>query len=399
MFCGYTFIRKQNLTSPDNLRVLAELPSDLHKFEGQPVAFDFETTGLDPQVDHIRSIAIANDYGAYAIDLDALSANDRRRFSAWLIKQKLIAHNASFDASWIYTKMGTMPTIEACTLLLFKLLATEGYLGQSWGLKTAMTDILGWEESNEEDLYKWLKDNKLAKKDMSKAPWTILGKYNALDAAATWQLYKYFRDLISINGWDDTVYKFHQEDFLNLIQLTIEQQISGMSIDLDALAEYDDELETRISEKRQEFLTHVDVKPHIDYYQQILIEELTNKKPEQFTKSGSVAARYLKWQEKLATLHSQSNFNIDSVQQLQWLFYDRLMMECPIKTDKGLTSVGKKALPHLGEPGKVLKEYRELRDRRKFVTALFNVQQKGVVHPRVKGHGTVTGRSSGGIEE
>jgi DNA polymerase I-like protein with 3'-5' exonuclease and polymerase domains len=398
MFGGYAIIRKLRSRPPENCRVLTSLPPDLEEFGKQPVAFDFETHGVDPTTGSIRSISLANDHGTVAIDCEQLSSDDRMRLTRWLLKQKLIAHNAVFDAGWIYAKTGTMPDIEACTLVLFKLLATEGFLGQRWGLKSAMTDLLGWPESNEVDLYNWLKSNKLKAKDMAQAPWEILGKYNALDAAATWQLYKHLVAIIEAHEMTEQVLEFHRKDFVTLIKLAIEQQMSGMTVDVKALAEFDQKLEGQIEDKRHEFLNHPEVRDHVKYYQSVIVEEIEKAEPPKLTKKGDVTARHLKWQEKLAEAKSRIDFNIDSPKQLQWLFYERLFYECPIKTDKGMPSVGKKAFPHLGELGRLMKEYRELRDRRKFVTALGNVQRDGVFHPNVKIHGTVTGRSSGGVD-
>jgi DNA polymerase I-like protein with 3'-5' exonuclease and polymerase domains len=310
---------------------------------------------VDPTTGTVRSVAIANDYGAVAIDCEKLSKRDRAKLTRWLLGQDLIAHNAVFDAGWLYAKTGMIPNIEACTLVLFKLLATEGYLGQRWGLKAAMTDLLGWPESNEADLYDWLKENKLKAKDMAQAPWDILGKYNVMDAAATWQLYKYLRSVIEENGWENQILKFHQEDFNNLMKLLIEQQVEGMCIDLDALVAFDSKLILDIESKRREFLDHPEVKSHVEYYQSIIVEEIEKAMPPQYTKKGDVTARYTKWVEKLAAAKSRIDFNIDSPKQLQWLFYERLFYECPIKTEKGVTSVGKKAFPHLGELGKIMK--------------------------------------------
>jgi hypothetical protein len=38
-------------------------------------------------------------------------------------------------------------------------LSTEGWDGQSWSLKTAMTDVLGWPEINNKALKRWLVEN------------------------------------------------------------------------------------------------------------------------------------------------------------------------------------------------------------------------------------------------
>ena len=137
---GYAILRKTRVAPPQDIEVLEYLPKNLNQYGGT-CAIDFETHGIDPTLGTIRSVAIANDYGAIAIDCEKLSKGDRLILTNWLMEQDLIAHNAVFDAGWLYAKTGKMPKIEACTLVLFKLLATEGYLGQRWGLKSAMTEL------------------------------------------------------------------------------------------------------------------------------------------------------------------------------------------------------------------------------------------------------------------
>lgn len=398
MFKGYAILRTAREKPPTDYRVLDYLPDDLDGFSSQPIAFDFETNGTNPITGSIRSIAISNDYGTLAIDISKLSTQDRIKLTNWLLKQKLIAHNAVFDAGWIYAKTGKMPKIEACTLVLFKLLATEGYLGQKWGLKHAMTSVLNWPTSNELDLHNWLKSNKLHARDMAQAPWEILGKYNALDAAGTWQLYKHFVHTIQKNGWEQNILQYHKIDFMNLIYLLIEQQMSGMSIDLEYLNIFNEKLDKEIEDKLNDFLYHPEVRPHVEYYQSIVIEDMEKSEPQKFTKSGEITSRFIKWKDKLKLAKSKLDFNVDSPQQLQWLFYERMLYTCPIMTTTHKMSTGKKAFKYLGEPGKKLKEYRELRDKRKFSAALTNVHINGILHPNVKAHGTITGRSSGGVD-
>lgn len=380
--------------------VLSSLPDCLDSMGHQPVAFDLETHGTDPIRGTVRSIAIANDYGAYAIDYEALSKPEKLKLTKWLSRQRLIAHNAVFDVAWIYAKTGCMPQIETCTMVLFKLLSTEGFLGQRWGLKYAMTHILGWPETNEKDLDDWLLKNKLKKKDMAQAPWDILGKYNALDAVASWQLYKYFLKTMEYHEFTEAVQDFQKDEFINLVKLLIEQQVNGMHIDIPALMEYDDELTEEIEEKRQEFIHCDEVESHIDYYQQCIIEDFKKKEPPKLKKDGGITVRWTKWEAKLEALKKRYDFNLNSNDQLQWLFYESMGLDCPVKTEKSpLPSVSKKAIPYLGPAGVLLQQYRTLRDIKKFVTALKNVHVDGIFHPTIKPHGTLTGRGAGGLED
>ena len=392
---GFALLRKQHLAPPADIRVVSSLPADLDQYGGL-TAFDLETHGLDPRKGAIRSIALSNDYGTIAIDYEALPDSQQRDLMQWMLQQQVIAHNAMFDCAWIYHITGCLPQIEACTLILFKMMATEGYTGQRWGLKTAMTDVLGWPESNEKDLYDWLKANKLRAADMAQAPWDILGKYNALDTAATWQLYSYFRQVCEENNWQECILDFHKSDFINLVNLLIEQQQKGITVDLVAMEIFDKKLQDSIEEHKDAILMDEAVRPHVEYYQQLIVESILEARPDQFTKTGKVAARYTKWEEKLHGAENRLDFNINSGNQLKWLFFERMMFECPILTDTGTQSITKKTLKYLGKYGKMIKDYREVVKRREFVASLYDVQQDGVVHPNMKPHATVSGRCGGG---
>ncbi len=397
---GYAIIRKQSLKPPP-YEVLSCVP-DLTAFEAQPVAFDFETHGLDPAPGRVRSVALANDAGCVAIDLEALTSQEYSYLLDWLVQQRLIAHNFVFDGAWLQCLTGKVPGLEMCTLVMFKLLATEGWRSQRWGLKVAMTDVLGWPASNEENLHNWLSCNKLKVADMAKAPWEILGPYNSLDAAATWQLYKYFKKICENNGWIRSVFEFHRTQFGNLITLLIEQQLLGMEVDMPKLDSLDAALCDDIETKRQEFLTHPLVAPQIDTYQQFVVAALEEKVaniPHKSEKTGKVFVRWEKAQAKVEAAKLRQDFNVDSIKDMTWLLIDKLGYTTPIVTEGGAPSVGAKSFVHFGDLGVLLKDYRELRDRRKFLVSLREVQELGRLYPLVKVHGTVTGRLSGGRDD
>jgi hypothetical protein len=395
---GYAILRRQNKPAPP-YTLHTSLP-DLTPFEHQPVAFDFETHGLDPCPGGIRSVAIANDAGCAAIDLEALLAPEYDEFFEWLVRQRLVAHNFVFDGAWLQATLPSDVKFEMCTLVLFKQLAGEGWFGQRWSLKVAMPDVLGWPESNEQELYDWLSANKLPKSAMAQAPWEILGPYNALDASATWQLYKYFKEVCFTHGWRSSVLDFHREDFGTLMKLLVEQQLAGMPLDMERVALVDTALEMAADAKRTEFLERPEVAPHIRYYQECVVEAFAKKLDTipKHTKTGKVASRWLKAKAKLEDAEKRLDFNVDSTKDMSWLMFDRLRYKTPIVTDKGAPSVGVKSFPHFGELGQLLQDYRKLRDRRKFLVSLQDVQQDGVLYPTVKVHGTVTGRASGGRE-
>jgi hypothetical protein len=264
-----------------------------------------------------------------------------------------------------------------------------------------MTDILGWDEPNTAELYSWLAENKLGKAEMSKAPWEILGPYAALDADATWQMFKYLSSVIQSLPIpiQEAMIDCQRGDIVNEINLVVEQQIIGMQVNLQKLAILRAKLEEQILGHRDNFLTQPRVVAVLTGLRDRAIATLEQAEPEKLTKTGSVAKRWESWSVKLAELKVQPAhelFNIDSPKQLAWLLYQELGYKVVTRTEKGDPSVDNKSLIIFGELGDILRKYRKLRDKLKFVSSLEEVQIRGVFHPTMRISGTITGRASGG---
>ncbi len=380
----------------------------LEPFSHSAAALDFETSGLEPcdPTGYIRSFALAGESGVIAVDLLNSSEDACSVFWQWAVQHQhgFLFHNAGFDTSWALKHGHPTPLpLKACTLLLFRYLASEGWTGQDWSLKTAMTDVLLWDEPNTEDLYAWLKANKLDKGQMSKAPWEILSKYMAMDAEATWLLYQ---ELITTmerrvvpaniqeNFWD-----FYQNDALNELELLREQHIEGMHLDMDKLATFQAQQSAEAEAKHASFFEHELMAGPLKHLYDSALAKLESDKPEQFTKTGGIAKRYEAWEQKLATAKAYTGpdlLNVDSSKQLSWLFYQYLKYPVVKETPGGIPSVDAKVLHKLGPLGKLLKVYRKDRDLLKFADSLAAVQIDRRLHPNIRQAGAVTGRNSGG---
>ncbi len=375
-----------------------ELLEDM--FGGLPVGFDFETYGLDATLPekHVRSIGLANDRYCIAIDLEHCSAGYLGMLMKWLGRQKLIAHNLNFDAGWIYKYTGEIPTMECCTSALYKYMSTEGFLGQTWGLKDAMIEVLDWPSQNDHDLKDWLKENGLGKADMAKAPWDIIGPYNALDAAATYQMWQEMTRICKKYPWGATLLGYMKDEVINEIGLLIESQFAGLKLDLEDLGKLDIALEAAIEGYMKEFLFLPKIIEFIDELKEADTMLLSAAEPAKYLKDGvTESKRWRTWSTKMAS-DRPNPFNIDSPKQLVNLFYNFLEYDVKDTTPKGEPSVNKRCLPFFDQYGEILIKYRLLRDQRKFVTSLGKAQNEGRLHPRMRIPGTITGRLSGGFD-
>jgi hypothetical protein len=134
-----------------------------------PMALDIETKGNDPADPEsvVVGVGLSDDRGSIFIDLRASHPDTW----TWLLQQldrhqvPLLAHNLFFDASYVMRDLrnaghptGWLNWLH-CTYALYRLLATEGWAGQRWGLAEAQADLLGWEKSNKDVLAEWLVEN------------------------------------------------------------------------------------------------------------------------------------------------------------------------------------------------------------------------------------------------
>lgn len=369
-------------------------------------SIDFETSGLDPfqPNSYIRAVSLASSEACIAIDLLSLDQPVLDLFWVWAQAHPgFIFHNAAFDTLWAAVH-GKPIKIKACTSALFRHVATEGELGQSWSLKTAMTDVLGWESPNTIALYMWLDQNRLGKNEMSKAPWELLGPYAALDADATIQLFVYLSSVIDRlpKHLAENMWEYHYCDTINLIELVTEAQIEGMTVNVEKLQKYGEELKVLIAAEIRNFVEEGAIKKVLSTLKTAQIEALSIAEPEEMTKTGQIAKRWQSWAIKVMEQIDaplSEIFNIDSPQQLSWLMYEKLGYKVMRETEGGAASVDAKSLPYLGDGGRVLMKYRKLREKLKFVTAALNVQQNGLFHPTLKVAATVTGRCAGGSKQ
>lgn len=409
---------------------------------GDTMAIDLETCGGDPAVtgSFVVGVGLSNSRGSHYLSFQT----ENHPVYQYLLDRllalgiPLIAHNQFFDGSYLYRDSGGWHNFRHCTYALYKLLATEGYIGQKWGLKHAQMDLLGWEESNEKDLSQWLVDNGYGsqivmketgevvlrpdKGEMWRAPASILGHYCALDADSTYLLYTKVL-LPALNKF--TVLKEYAGDiYQQYLRVLIQQRFTGIHIDREALLSHDQYLEQSIHHLEQEFLDHELVAPHIAAYRQLAIDAHMEKQPEkfikkkmgsepnQYKKDGTLSKNWVKWkekldapkvvsknwerwQEKLLEIESSQPFNINSNQQKQWLFYDRLQNPVLLTTDSGQPATDEKALKGFGAPGAILIQQNEYVKERGYVEAVLSKSVTGTLHPAFKVPGTYTGRLAG----
>jgi hypothetical protein len=393
----YVLLKKRSATIPTpNLYQLSDSLMDKLEQHTGLMAFDYETSDLKwaSKDFQVRSVSFHNDDISLAVELTNAQPEVLRRLWSYIARHEmLIAHNATFEAGVTYAKTGVIPNIAACTRGLAFQLAGEGSPGQSWGLKNLAKELLGWDDwSREVDM-----DNVMS------LPWKLLGYYNQVDSAATWELFKLMKDAVDKNKktWGQYFWEYHQNDFMNLVKLQVETYANGLMVDLDNIARYQAIVDEEIKTKLFEFLNNPEVKEGIQEFNNMAIEEYVtalNKTPK-YTKEGKVTKAWERAQDKLSDAQDTQHFNIDSGHHLKWLFYSFMKIVPPKKTKTGAPSVDYDALERIPIYGRLILDYRDSVSTYKFLRALTSNQKDGIIRISIRTPGTITGRCSSGEVE
>lgn len=429
----------------DTFQCLAEqidIPHIIDSFnESYSLAVDLETCGTDPSLPdtYIVGVGLAWDTGScYVNCAHILDQNYVHLINAICDHPNLIAHNVYFDGAFLFREGGRHPNWHVCTFGLYKQLASEGFPGQRWGLKEAMIDMLGWPEANDRELGDWLVSNGYTtangknpnKSEMWRAPPEILGKYCMLDVEATYLFY--WEVLYPAYRKFEKLVDYHQDYFLTLDKLLIEQKFVGILMDIDKLKARQAELISTIDSLRVQFVIHPDIHPHILEYEQTKYNEFLEREPVKFLKerdpgqepakykiNGEISKNWIAWNKRC---HSYSEagisrnwekwdqrrkaifdktlddymFNPRSGDQLRWLLYEKLGHDIVETTESGLPSIGEDALRMMGSVGKLLVDRVLAEKELSYVEDyLGRLLERDTLHPSFKVPGTYTGRLSG----
>ena len=402
------------------------------------VAIDFETNSLDPTLPGSEIIGTGLVWSTGSLYMHRSRApqwHDQLLTELLERGQPLIAHNMYFDGQWMWEKFRIMPNIRSCTYALYRHLATEGWIGQKWGLKEAMVDLLLWETPNTAELDNWLVANGWGnsaggprKDQMWRAPDYILGKYCILDAEACYLLYTQVLMPAAVRFPELVTY--HEQWFCGThMRVLIEQRGRGMLVDRDKMRVGEQEVRKEIQDLAAQIRNHPISNPHILAWEQLALAPLEQKDiprynsrkipppPAQFKKNGEVSKGWLRYQEKLAAPPKESKvwqnwqaklararngeleeyvFNPGSADQLRWLFFDRLGYEPLEYTETGLAGVDGESLRHMGSVGKLVADWFTARKEHQYFEGYLELlQNRDTIHAGFQTPGTLTGRLSG----
>lgn len=375
-------------------------------------------------------------------------------------KDGFVGHNVFFDGTFLMRDTKLWANWKYDTYAMYMQLANEGYPGHSYGLKNAQIDLLNWDAKGDIELDEWLvnngyisdikKDKKEGyvytedyegkgerwlkpKKDMMyRAPARILGFYCGLDVAATYQLLnEVFLPSIKDEPFETEFIQYHNL-FMENVYLHGIQQLTGITIDPKMLESHNNYLTENIKNHYGDFVNHPKVRPFADERNEDILKELKEKEPvkfkkvkwpkepKQFKQDGSqskawenwkkkteelmergpeITSHWTTWKAKLDKAKTMEHLNLNSSQQMQWLFYEKMGCEVLVRTDSGQPATGATALPGFGEVGELLATQKAEEKELGYVKTCIEKLIGNRLHPQFRMPGTLSGRlaGSGGI--
>ena len=294
-----------------------DIPKLIQLVGNETIHIDFETMGtalFRGEVEAV-SIGVAWEGGCVHIYLDELSSEELSLLWEWLGTQPHIAFNSMFDSSVVYKYTGKVPNTIACSFILFRLLAAEGYLGQQWNLDTACQNVLGWHSSQK----KWLKEalhrHGLRKNEMWKLKdleREMFAKYCVMDAEASYQLYKYFEAFCTHHQFD-ALWRYHHEEGIAQVKRLIPQYFNGIMVNRELMEERAKLVLSRLSQAEQAIRNSpllfqafkefgkIKLKLELEKYdgkkrnfEQYRVPK-ERKQPSKYTKAGKLTKGWKKW--------------------------------------------------------------------------------------------------------
>lgn len=319
-----------------------------------PAAIDLETRGTRPERPEtaVVGIGIATRFkdGSRAvvyIDYPSLDEYHQSLLISAIVNARgvWVAHNQLFDGMMLTREARRFnmfaPEFLACTFGMYHQLASEGWKGQTWGLKDAQVNLLGWPESNEKERDLWLvrngyitkgpKQKKGTKKrppetreewlarvlvayeqrkvspdlsEMWRVPADIMSIYCALDCISTLQLYESV--LLPAMRRFPELATFHSGPFLSENRMLIQQVIDGLRVNEAGFRDYAKDIEARITALVAQLRVHPSTTLFISEFETAKLaaaikleparhRAFRRKEPKQYNKDGVVSRGWETW--------------------------------------------------------------------------------------------------------
>ncbi len=378
------------------------------------VAYDTETTGLNPRKDRIIGIGFSNNDSGFYVPIWRWDSADNgslkesfpgalllaKRILNVLSTKKLLCHNASFDLRFTknYFGIDLVPALYADTMLMAHTIDENKY---NYGLKELGAELYGQDAKKEKaEMQASIKANGGTAKEYFKADTTILGNYCVQDCLLTFKLYNHYSKELAKQKLEDFFY--NQEVMPLLREVTIPMEEAGIRLDMEGLRNSLIEIRGDIKQVQAEIQSAI--APHLSA---VFEPWFLNKDYPLATYTGRVPAWRTRYKTQLeawqGTGESPYMFNLLSKHHLKKLFFDTLK-ELPLsRTPKGSPQVDEEFLELMGAKytwAKQLIVYNKLiKLKGTYIERFLEEHEDGIFYPSFQQHRTVSGRYSGDLQQ
>lgn len=353
------------------------------------IAFDCETTGLNPRLDKLLCLSVAwvEDGEIRSTYYEHGGAGNVFPWpTEWLSDPEIIkvAHNARFDIKFLHMNGYTVSQPYEDTMLLAQVLDEN----QQMGLKPLVKKHLGAEHLNaQQELVAHLKALKLKMSDLGdpRVDQNIVRRYCNEDTENTLRLYLRFK--ASVNA-DAGLKSYYEDEMIPVDQVLLDMELRGNRIDISRLDI------ARVEVERLRDTAQAQLKELLTGEISTIEEDLWEKEKAKFPKKAAKG------------LVPCPVFNWNSGPQKVMLFYGRLGLGQYVreKTESGAPSMGKKTLQNARIPegiklAKVLKLHFEYQSYHKLHSAYIEGITSRLEEGRIYGQYCQASQESAGVDD
>lgn len=395
----------------DTSEKLAEALEFIH---GQDLlAFDIETTGLNPRKDSIIGFGVSGALdGCYfpvasfnstlgSLVPSGLALANIQTVLHLLKTKKLLMFNAAFDAVFTnnYFKVDLLPALHADVMLL-KHTCDEDF---PFGLKEIATKLWGHDVTKEKEaMQASIKANGGAAKEYYKADAALIAAYCVQDSLLTFRVYNHYSSQLRAQGLEAF---FYDDEVMPLYKtVTIPMETHGIQLDIWLLKSSQTDIQQDLEDLETKIQTQI--APQLGLFTTwFLNKDYPHKE------KGRIAKIMKKYDFSIreAQMHAficdgaGHMFNLLSKHHLKKLFFDTLK-ETPLSTtDLGNPQVDEEFIESMVAKYpwcKDLTVYNKLTKLKgTYIDRLLEESEDGVIYPRFFQHRTVSGRYSGDMQQ
>lgn len=417
--------------------------------EQEFIAYDLETTGLNPRKNLVMGIGISNSESGFYIVLhdyvggmltSVINSEAVKPVLELLKSKKLYTQNGSFDARFTFEQLQSniIDAIYSDSMLAKHTVQEDSF----YGLKEMATDLFGEDATLEQLLMKQsIKENGGTPNEIYKANLELLAKYCIKDCILTYKINEHYIKKIEEEGLS----KFYFEDEVMPLyrNVTIPMELKGIPLDVELLTLAKKEIRQDLIDLKYKIETLI--KPHCSKFEdwflnyhypvsrtgqfpqvmaQILDIDLPKTKAGKFSftaknieslsddcplkkfltyKSNFDLSKDFIKRVQLEIHGSEPMLNLSSKHHLKKIFFEELNEQAISYTDKGNPQVDEKFLESIKDKYDfipLLLEYNKLsKIEGAYIDRFIEDNENGMFYPSFQQQRTTSGRYGSDMQQ